>query len=586
MAELKELRRRTIKGLGFVIALLVPCAHASMEDPAAILSNVGLQVDSASLMEYLQSGLPQDISAPVRDSYYCEARMPYLRWALYAHCVSVLSSTKSTQAAPLLASLMVNQLPKPLLDDLYMRIAMSSLLEYSWQAWEDVAAEQLMILRAGCASALIEMDPSLAATATIKVILSEKDVVRRAITEEKSMWLYVHRYAGICTSAAKVGRYEGLDALFEILPYRPSRNDGNIPAILRYNTAVSIPLEYTMTDNQYAAAARRWKAWWAENSAMSPLPPRPKPRPQYKTVSTFESVHNYVEAAAQEVSGGDYYAPVYPDARKWLKTNASSHANELRDIADDKAEDDKVRLTAAQYYIETGDPAALNWARQRILVSKKAGKRENVLYPVRLIGFVPKSESKFKYRILRESLERDTFAASQVVSSMMNDEFIKQNLRYFFKNYSRLIQKYPHFRTNIVHYIKSNPISGDESILADCLINGTELDAIYAVAALRTRGTPVTLPKDAQYAYANWKQDPAFALKVLEYMDEETRLRETPEIVQRVSAYDAKSARAYAIAYKYFTKMHYGPVTPEATACLKKLEECVEGYWKIPIATR
>ena len=560
-----------------------PC-HAQMIAPGSQLKSWGYATDPASLIGYLRDGLPDNSSTleqmPERrqNVYSGPGRLPVERWKLYEDCAHVLRERKNKDAVPVLLARLRDPLPDRLLEDLLLFVMSQWASPESWDDYEREVNRVTMSLRSTCGQALAEIDTQAAGGPIVALIEQEKEAIKQTMRGPRDAWFDVYQYAMLCGCAARTGKREGLDILFELLPETRRPNNGNIVSILKTYVEGPTPLDYEISEAEFARNVQKWQEWWAANRDSVAVAPLQKRRPSYKEITRFESVRDYVDAATQSVNGGDYIAPAYPAAIDWLKQNGSKHGRELRKLASSAQESRELRQKAFEAYIKSGGKDALRWARKTLL------KSDNTLSPVErklffgallnsLQGAYP-NETK---GLLRECVERMAPSAGVAVERIpIADD---GSAEFILSHYGAIVRSFPEVRSSIVRQCKQYPHLGDISVITDCLVNGERADANIAAATVHDRNIAADLPEEARQALDRWLADPLFRLDVIRCeSDKKLRVSEVVEVLRSVTGSDAHAARRYGHAFNLLTENTSGPASPEAVACLESMRRCVEAY--------
>jgi len=562
-------------------ALFSAVADAEIVYADSLLARGGYSSDSETVIEYLRDGLPCETSPPRDERYYTRARLPFVRWEFYGYSVGALQMEKSVEAVPILISLLADPLPDFMTNDLFMKVAMESYRyrDDDWNDWTVRAQGEIMNFRAAGSRTLMDMDSEAVGAALVTVIEREFDDVKLTMQMDRDNYLYLNNYAALCRMAAVAGRREGVDALVELIPFTDRRNDGGIPYVLQHLTGAQISPPKDMTGAEFRDFVRDWQDWWDANRDSFTLPEQIA-QPAATENARFETVRDYVEAASKSISHYDAVAPAYPEAHMWLENNGSKHGRKLRKLAEDENEPMELRRSAAQWYARTGGDRALRWLRTKLLApdEQKPPKGTNI-EPEYLFNAAGENFPEARNELARECVRRGVPSAPEAVDRLLSGRVAQDNAAFILEHYERLVQRFPALRHRIVQRYRYAATPGDEVVFVDCLINGDFNTAVFASAAVRSRGIENMLPENARRALQRWRESPPFALAVLEYEeDEELRMREATQISRAVTGTDVHAAQAYARAYSLLTNQFADYVTSDAEFCAQGLTRCIDAY--------
>lgn len=378
--------------------------QVSAEPPAPpppdgyIFEQYGLNYDEASLISYLQNGVPKELAD--KDG---QKMSNYRRWTtFYPEIVRLLAKAKSEAAVPILCD-MLAALPPALAADLDTSVELLESREY-----------KRVYFQAGCAETLgeIGMDAAVPALSGFAQRLLP-DLKQNIKTENNSAYQVAFRLT--CTSLGLLGEEEGVALLMAALPDAP---DDCLWAIIPLQVLTGITFsptygpEYGHPKRVERALCKKWLAWWKENRATYQVDrdairernSRFRPRPPMTTIRDY--IHEVPFRELTPCTG----APTERGkaAAAWLEQNGPKRLDDLAALMNDPDETIGVRREAMAWYAKFGGRKA----RKELMpyVQNKVSFDAEDAYLQSEMGraafeIIKASDTKKAHKLLRDSLK-------------------------------------------------------------------------------------------------------------------------------------------------------------------------------------
>lgn len=329
------------------VALFAVQASASPPAPDGwIFEQYGLTYDEASLISYLQNGLPKKLVDKNGE------KLPAYRsrFQFYPEIIHLLAKAKSEAAVPVLCD-MLTAMPPALTEEL------DASDNFSHSPERNIAYLQMF-----CAQALGEIGVNSAVP-----VLS--GFARRLLPELKmSIETEYYQYCTsafnfACRSLGLLGEKEGVALLMAALPDTPDK-DLWVIISLQVLTGVTFSPKYGPDYGHPTRVVRtlrdKWLAWWAENRSIYQADPeairernsRFRPRPPMTTIRDY--VH---EAPFRGITDGPMERG--EEAAAWLEKNGPKRLDDLAALMNDPDESIGIRREAMAWYTKFGGRKAI-----------------------------------------------------------------------------------------------------------------------------------------------------------------------------------------------------------------------------------
>ena len=385
------------------VALFSVQVSASPPPPDGfIFEQYGLSYDEASLISYLQNGLPKEVLDTKGEQM--DARQ---RWSFgYPEAVRLLAKAKSEAAVPILCD-MLTAMPPALAEDLDASVATSD-------NSDSRRKYNLVFFQAGCAEALGEIGKDTAIPALL-------DFAQRLLPELKqnietgNYPPYQVAFREACISLGLLGEEEGLALLMAALPDTPEKDLWVLPA-LNVLTGVTFSPPYGPEYGQPARVCRaqreKWLAWWEENRATYQADPeairertsRHKSRPPMTTIRDY--IHEVPFRELTPCTG----APTERGkaAAAWLEQNGPKRLDDLAALMNDPDEAIEIRCEAMAWYAKLGGCKAIKEIT-RYVQNQVSFDPEDADLQARMgngaFEIIKSSDPKKAYNLVRKSLQ-------------------------------------------------------------------------------------------------------------------------------------------------------------------------------------
>ncbi len=572
---------RRVVPIVLLAALVVSRDSVARSVPADIppeksLSAAGLSIDEASLIRYLEQGIPPGYF-PVQES---RDNIPFVtrRWGYYGLMATVLAKMGSQAAIPVLEQLQAGALPPILDSDLDLcAAALSRYMEtVTWEEW-DTARERLHDgLRLSSARALSR----ITGTSSVPFELSMLEKWTPAFLNASESGNDIQQfYYGLCKSLTMQGSPAGIDTFIATFDSPQDRINDPIVSLLQQWTGQTFGPEYDDSPRVKAVEIGKWKSWWAANRAtfqpnvanMQQSIPFLTP---YPAPTSLRDRVWHAENASMDYDNR-YFGR---QSIAWLEENGHREVRKLLAIVEDEDERLTVRGEALMWYVKFA---------------------KNPSYKM-LLGYATAPDPGYFDMLANNAMkligehfpEKSNDALKQIAASGSNAAENAATLLSRTPEGIAFLQSMEFDGANGVLYQLSQQLarSGPAQLpsIEAGLLSGDAGTASYAAIAAERTGVENQLSPEAKTALAQWEADPEFLFRVLQHRPEQsTTIRDFDRLLESTTDTGPKTAVTLLRAGEWFRQLQ--PHIPNLTqtpgedrrielALLEQWLRCVEAF--------
>jgi hypothetical protein len=376
--------------LGAIVLFSVQVSASPPPPDGYIFEQYGLSYDEASLISYLQNGLPKELVD--KKGKQMDARQ---RWSFgYPEAVRLLAKAKSEAAVPILCD-MLTALSPALAEDLEASMAPADKSDKKRE-------HNLAFFQAGCVVALGEIGKNTAISAL-------SGFAQRRLPNASE---YEYAFREACVALALLGEEEGVALLMAALPDTPDK-DPWVIIPLQMLTGVTFSPTYGPEYGQPARVGRalreKWLAWWEENRATYQADPEAirERNSRYKPRPPMETIRDYVHEAPFR---GPTDGPMErgEEAAAWLEKNGPKRLDDLAALMNDPDESVWIRREAMAWYAQLGGRKAIKeitrYVQNQVPFDPEDTDLRNQMGKA-AFEIIKKHDLKKAYKLAKDSLE-------------------------------------------------------------------------------------------------------------------------------------------------------------------------------------
>lgn len=555
----------------FILSVAVLCflplekADASTKtSPERELSEHNLKTDEASLLAYLDSGLPEVPSLSFDR-----------RWVTYRWVVMMLGEISNEESVLPLIRFIETEPSGKLEQDLLLSVASG----LDWKRWDFQCAQALAQIRGDAAFALAKIGDARALPVLTAYLERLAVTVEADMASEHPDSSILSPYGVVCKAITALGSKAGIDALVDSLGRFTEPSPEKVVYNLRICSGQIFGPEVFQPSHLWPAIFAEWRAWWQENRASFEIdrervlhlkkPELPRPEP----ISLREHV------VAAETRSFDYEGTGYGKrSAEWLEASGDAHVDELAAILEDRNEDGLVRREAMKWYVASNKPGGNGESKQtalNLLIRYAIGEDtysaqgyDRMLLQGEALNLIAKHYPEALDGVAKRCVVSKDYRSSNAVHLLMKSE---GNHRFIAEKYDSLKGE---GRRQALHALLqlSEPIGRSAYITA--LNSADPYEAVYGARGVAKFGLEADMPDESLAALSRWRTDPTFRILIIEdlkFESDEDRVAAVLALLSEVNAADAAAASVYRRAW------HLLPPESRGIA-MEGLLRCVAAY--------